>query len=102
MLRTLGRADAKLAPASARSRYGDCHVGDVHKAALTPITFMGCAGHFMAYAVDADVPALLGKEALGTLGAHLDFCQRVRTLETLCADMGAVGRYILTVAVFPG
>ena len=59
----------------------------------------------MAYAVDSDVPAILGKEALGTLGGHLDFRKRVLTLKALVADipleMNAVGLYLLNVADFP-
>ena len=59
----------------------------------------------MAYVVDADVPALLGKEALETLGGHLNFRERVLTLESLEADMrletSAAGRYLLNVVDFP-
>ena len=59
----------------------------------------------MAYVVDAEIPALLGKEALETLGAHLNFCQRVLTLEAIGADIplkvSAVGHYLLDVADFP-
>ena len=43
--------------------------------------------HFMAYVVDADIPAPLGEEALETLGGHLNFCERVLTLESLGADI---------------
>ena len=59
----------------------------------------------MAYVADADIPALLGKEAMGTLLFHLNFRERVLTLESLGADvpleMSAVGRYLLNVADFP-
>ena len=60
---------------------------------------------FWAYVVDADIPALLGQEAVGTLGGHLDSCERVLTLGSLGADipleMSPVGRYLLTVVDFP-
>ena len=108
ILRTLGRAGAKLTPASARRNDGG-HVGDVgiaHMAATAPIAVMGCTGHLMAYVVDADVPAPLGGDAPETLGAHLDFCQRIPAFEASGADipprMGAVGHYILNAADFPG
>ena len=59
----------------------------------------------MAYVVDAEIPALLGKEALETLGAHLNFRQRVLSLEAPGADIplkvSAVGHYLLDVADFP-
>ena len=39
----------------------------------SPIAFVGFTGRLMAYDVDAGIAALLGKEALGALGAHLNF-----------------------------
>ena len=60
ILKALGRPQAKIAPAFASFRYGDGCVGDVHRAAIIPIAIVGYAGHFMAYVVDADIPALLG------------------------------------------
>ena len=75
ILRTLGRAGAKLTPASARRNDGG-HVGDVgiaHMAATAPIAVMGCTGHLMAYVVDADVPAPLGGEAPGPSALILIF-----------------------------
>ena len=105
ILKALGRPLAKIAPAFASFRYGDGRVGDVHRAAVIPIAIVGYAGHFMAYVVDADIPALLGKEALETLAGHLNFCERVLTLESLGADipleMSAVSHYLLNVADFP-
>ena len=104
-LRSLGRPPAKHKEALASFRYGDGRVGDVHNAAVIPIAIAGYTGQFMAYAVDADIPALLGKQALETLGSLLNSRQRVLTLEKLGADiplkMNAVGRYILNVADFP-
>ena len=73
ILRSLGRDEAKGAPASASFRYGDGHVGIVHKAAIVPMATMGRTGHFVAYVADADIPALLGKEELETLSANLVF-----------------------------
>ena len=91
--------------AFASFRYGDGRIGNVHKAAVIPIAIVGCTGQFMAYVVDAEIPALLGKEALETLGAHLNFCRRVLTLEELGADIplkvSTVGHYLLDVADFP-
>ena len=59
----------------------------------------------MAYVVDEDIPVLLGKEALETLGGHLNFCERVLALGSLGADlpleMSAVGHYLPNVADFP-
>ena len=68
ILKALGRPQAKITPAFASFRYGDGRVGDVHRAAIIPIAIVGYTGHFMAYVVDADIPALSGKEALDTLG----------------------------------
>ena len=56
--------------------------------------------------VDADIPALLGKEALETLGGHPNVRERVLTPESVVADipleMGPVGRYLLNVVDYPG
>ena len=105
ILRSIGRPQASVREAFASLRYGDGRVGDVHQAALIPIAFAGCTGQFMAYVVDAEIPALSGKGALETLGAHLNFRQRVLTLEALGADIplkvSAVGHYLLDVADFP-
>ena len=105
ILQALGRPLAKITPGFASFRYGDGRVGDVHRAAVIPIAIVGYAGHFMAYVVDADIPALLGKEALETLAGHLNFCERVLTQESLGADipleMSAVSDYLLNVADFP-
>ena len=95
-LRSLRRPPAKLTPAPASCRYGDGRVGDVPKAKSIPIATLGCTGHFLAYVVDADIPAPLAKEALEALGGNLNFCQRVLTLGKLGTDiplkMNALGR----------
>ena len=61
-------------------------------------------GQFLAYVADADIPALLGKEALGTLGCHFNFRRRVLTLEALGADIpldvNAAGHYLLNASDF--
>ena len=105
ILRALGRPLAEHAPAFAGLRYGDGRVGDVHEAALTLIAIVGHTGQCIAYVADADIPALLGKEAPEPLGGHLTICQRVLTLEALGAEipveMNAVGHYPLNVANFP-
>ena len=105
ILQALGRPLAKITPGFASFRYGDGRVGDVHRAAVIPIAIVGHAGHFMAYVVDADVPALLRKNALETPGGHLNFCERVLALESLEPDvpleMSAAGHYLLNVADFP-
>ena len=81
LLRAFGQPLAKPAPVFASFRFGDGRVGDVHKAAILPISIVGYTGQLMAYVADAAVPDLLGKEALETLGGHLNFCKRVLTLE---------------------
>ena len=68
ILRSIGRPQASVREAFASFRYGDGRVGDVHKAALIPLAIAGCTGHFMAYVVVAEIPALLEKAALETLG----------------------------------
>ena len=78
ILKALGRPLAKIAPAFASFRHGDGRVGDVHRAAILPIAIVGYAGHFMAYVAEADIPALLEKEALATLAGHRNFCERGR------------------------
>ena len=98
ILSALGRPLAKTAPAFASSRHGDGRVGGVHRAAIIPIAIVGYTGQFTAYVADADIPALLGREALETLGRHLNFRQRVLTLVALGVDIplgaSAVGHYI--------
>ena len=105
ILKALGRPQAKITPAFAIFPSGDGRVGGAHRAAIIPIAIVGYTRHFMAYLVDADIPALSGKEALVTLGAHLNFCERVLTLESLGADIplevSPVGHYPLIVADFP-
>ena len=58
----------------------------------------------MAYVADAEIPALLGKEALESLGSHLNSCERVLTLESLGAEipleMSPAGHFLLHVADF--
>ena len=78
ILKALGRPSAKIAPAFASFRYGDGRVGDVHRAAIIPIAIVGYAGHFMAYVVEADIPALLERKALETLAGQRNFCERGR------------------------
>ena len=99
--KALGRPLAKIAPAFASFRYGDGRVGDVRRAAIIPNGIVGADADI----ADADIPALLDKEALETLGGRLNFCQRVRTLEALGADipleMSAAGHYLLNAADFP-
>ena len=76
ILSALGRPLAKTAPAFASSRYSDDRVGDVYRAAIIPIAIVGNAGQFTAYVADAEIRALLGREALETLGRLLNFRQR--------------------------
>ena len=105
ILKASGRPQAKITPAFATFRCGDGRVGDVRRAAIIPIAIAGHTGHFMAYVVDAEIPALLGKEALETLGSHLDFCERVLIMESLGEDipleMSPAGHFLLNVADFP-
>ena len=101
----MGRPLAKITLAFSSFRYGDGRVGDVRRAAVVPVAIVGYAGRFMAHVVDADIPALLRKVALETLGGHRNFRERVLTLESLGTDipleMSAVGHLLLNVADFP-
>ena len=96
---------AKIALAFASFRFGNGRVGNVHRAATIPIAIVSHAGHFMAYVVEADISALLGQEALGTLGGRLNFCERVLALKSLGADIpleiSAADHYLVNVADFP-
>ena len=83
ILKASGRPQAKITQSFASFRYGGGRVGDARRAAMIPIAIAGHTGHFMAYVVDGKIPALLGKEALETLGSHLNFCERVLTLKSL-------------------
>ena len=67
-LKALGRPLAKITPAFANFRYGNGHVGEVHRSAIIPIAIAGRTGHLMAYVVDADIPALMGKMPSAHLG----------------------------------
>ena len=104
-LRASGRPLAQIVPAFASFRYGDGHVGEVHRAALLPIAIAGYTGRIMAYVADSDIPDLVGKEALDTLGGQLNFCERALTLGSLGVDipleMSNVGHYLLQVDAFP-
>ena len=101
----MGRPVAKLSPAFASFRFGDGRVGDVHKAAASPIAIVGYTAQFIACVADADIPAPLGRATRGILGGRLNFRLCVMTMEALGADlpleMDAVSRYLLNVADFP-
>ena len=60
-------------PTTARSKFNDGRVGEVQHAADIKVGAAGCAGAFLAFALDADIPARLIKGALGALRGQLDF-----------------------------
>ena len=102
----LWRPLAKIAPALSSFRCGDGRVGEVHRAAMIPILIAGHAGRIMAYVVDVDIPAIMGKEAIEIPGGRLNFCEQALTPESLRVDipreMNDVGHYLLRADVFPG
>ena len=71
ILEALGRPPAKITPAFARFRYGDGRGGDVRRAAIIPIAFVGVTGHLMAYVVDGKGERRLWGGGKGTCyGVH--------------------------------
>ena len=66
--------------ASARFRSGDGGLGEGRRAADTPVGIAGNKGEFAAFALEADIPALLRKGALEARGGRLDFSRDISTL----------------------
>ena len=64
-----------LYPSAARFQFGDGRIGEVQYAANVTVGIAGRKGTFTAFAMDAEIPALLRKGALEALGAQLDFAK---------------------------
>ena len=65
----------------------------------------GAKGALTAFALDADIPALLCKGALGALAGQLDFARETLTLGSrgieIPLKVNDLGHYILSVDDFP-
>ena len=67
-------------PAQARFKFGDGRTGNVCFAADITVGIAGAKGAFTAFALDADIPALLCKGASEALAGQLDFARSTLTL----------------------
>merc|ERR1712131_325344 len=101
ILREMGWPRVRRFKASARFKFGDGRVGTVTQAAFVPISIAGHTGELMAYIVEADIPALLGKAALECLGGTLDFGRNLLSLPRLHVDIPLrttdVGHYLMNI-----
>ena len=55
-------------PACVCFKFGDGRLGDVRFAAYSPAGIAGCRGTLAAFALVADIPAILRRVAVGALG----------------------------------
>ena len=73
ILERRGTLRATTLPSKATFRFGDGRLGEERHAADIPVGNTGNRGMFPAFALDGDVPALLPKGALESLGGQLEF-----------------------------
>ena len=92
-------------PAQARFKFGDGRTGNVCFAADITEGTAGAKGALTAFALDADIPALLRKGALEALAGQLDFARNTLILGSrgigIPHRVNAMGHYILSVDDFP-
>ena len=92
-------------PAQARFKFGDGRTGNVCFAADIAAGCAGAKGAFTAFALDADIPALLCEKALEAPAGQLDFARSTLTLGSrgfgITPKVNAVGHHILSVVDFP-
>ena len=67
-------------PAWARYKIGDSHLGEVRVDADISVGTARRRGLFTAFVLEADIPALLCRGALGVPGGRLDFPRNIPTL----------------------
>ena len=80
VLQRKGAPRVSTFPPSARFRFGDGRVGEVPHAADIPAGAAGSKGEFVAFGLEADIPAFSRKGALEALGGDLDFSRDISTL----------------------
>ena len=73
-------------PACTRCRCGDGRLGEARCAADISLGIAGNRTKFTAFAVEADIPALLRKGAMGALGGQLVVSRDISTLRKQGAD----------------
>ena len=95
----MGIPQVSTYPTSARSKFGDRRLGNVRHAADINVGIAGRRGAFAAFALEANLPALLRGGALEALGGQSDFARVVLTIQSHGADIplygNVMGRYIL-------
>ena len=80
ILRREGLSRVSTYPASARLKFGDGRLLEVRHAAYIPVGIAGNKGMFSAFALEADIPAVLRKGAYGAPCVQLDFSRDISTL----------------------
>ena len=82
-------------------RLGGRRLGEVRHAADIPVGIAGNKGKFAAFALNADIPALLRKGAMEALGGQLDFLRGSLVLRRQGVEIplavNRAGHYILSV-----
>ena len=103
-LRKLGSQKVAPPPTTARLKCGDGRVGEVRRAADTQVGVAGSRGACTAFALEADIPALLREGAPGALGGQLNFERDILTIRNQGAaiplTVNETGHYVLSAAAF--
>ena len=103
-LQKLGLPKMLSYSAAARFKFGDGRVGEVKRAADIEVGIPGCKGASAASVLDAEIPALLRKGALGAPGGHLDLERDISTIPKRSVRVplrvNEMGHYVLSVVEF--
>ena len=99
-----GRRKVSTYTSSARFRFGGGRRGEVRRAADILVGIAGNKGKITAFALGADIPALLGRGAMGALRGQLDFPRDALALRRRGAAIplrvNRMGRFTLSAVDF--
>ena len=89
---------------SARFKFGGGRATEVKHAADIKVGIAWGEGAFAGFVLDADIPALLRKGVLGSLGGQLDFERDILSIRThgvnVPLNVNEMGRYVLSAVEF--
>ena len=81
---------AQPSPAEATSKFGDTRLGEARNVVDIPVGFASCPGEFVAFLMDAEIPALRRRAALEAVGGGDWICSEMPRLP---AGWGSMSRY---------